>query len=149
MEPRTIRLGMVKYDARKGEVFVLEGATHWVAASWDGMGTWPLGDPRDTEKEALGDVREAIAAASSVDPQTIVKIQAELKRIGAGGADGISAETTETPDIVRLYDTQETGLYRGQEALDALRAVSVDGDRTGFEEAWNALAQLEAMTIDA
>ena len=60
MEPRTIRSGMVRFEARKGEVFVMECRDHWVAASWDGMETWPLGDPRDSEQEAIDDAREAI-----------------------------------------------------------------------------------------
>lgn len=63
MEPRTIRLGMVKHSARKGEILVLDCGTHWVAASWDGMETWPLGEPRDSEQDAIDDAREAIRVA--------------------------------------------------------------------------------------
>lgn len=60
-DPRTIRFGMVRHDAKKDEIFVLDAGDHYIAASWDGAEMWPLGQQRPTESLAYDDACDAIA----------------------------------------------------------------------------------------
>lgn len=81
------------------------------------------------------------------DRAGIGTVTAELKRLGAWGADRIECEAGEQPGTVAIYDAQVRSIYRTEDVVRVLSAASAgDWDGGGFEAAWQALGGLDEVS---